>query len=586
MVYAKRGGAWISRRPVLMVTIGAVVIALAGCSGGADGPVNDKISTLDCPVSGDPLAREVGAAASPSNQPPSASANTRTSPLATATTKLPPMAAPSPDAVVDGQPIRVGVAGGPTFVVGEEPWGARRVVSADPTWELNVLSLSWLPPLYARALRGGHTEAANRLVDVIPRFYQENPDAGTNEHGWDEGTSLRRLESVLRIYQLHPDKQLVDAMEREATVLLGDRYYGPPRHPVHNHGLMANVRLIRAGQAIGRQDWVSSARHRIAQELPQAFSPAGLTLEQSSGYQIVNRNMWAGAGRELRALDPADPVLEQIKETVARASAASSWLTEPDGDIVQIGDAQRRAGVPSPCPGSRQRFIRDDVAGYVIGRWSHDDPMTTYYTMRYGPERRSHGHRDQGSVTWSAAGVRILVGTGVYGYNPRDMRVRYGRSILAANTASPAGGASEGPGFRVTYQNVTPDTHTWTLEGEPNNTFQRRVVEVNNHRLTLRVTDTLGSPDSAPLWQRWQLDPRWRIAGRETGSTLRFEDANHNKLSVQISGGTGHILKGSTDPMGGWIFPVAGQQQAAPQVVIDGSGAVTTTFTLTPPRRG
>src|SRR6185312_5854385 len=102
------------------------------------------------------------------------------------------------------------------------------------------------------------------IVDQALAFYAADPDPGTSTAGWDEGTSMRRLTALNCLYQLTADGRLVPAMAAEVAVLTGPRYYGPPYHKVHNHGLMANLAVLRAGRLLGRNAWISTALTRMS----------------------------------------------------------------------------------------------------------------------------------------------------------------------------------------------------------------------------------------------------------------------------------------------------------------------------------
>ena len=82
---------------------------------------------------------------------------------------------------------------------------------------------------------------------------------------------MRRLTALNCLYQLTADDRLVTPMTAEVGVLTGPRYYGPPYHKVHNHGLMANLAVLRA-RLLGRHAWISTALARMSTEAPLAFS--------------------------------------------------------------------------------------------------------------------------------------------------------------------------------------------------------------------------------------------------------------------------------------------------------------------------
>src|SRR3954447_12985232 len=297
----------------------------------------------------------------------------------------------APDPLPDGQPITVTIGSAPAFTLGQinaATWQYPPV--ADPSWRLNFQGLMWMRSLARRSAEDDQQQSLAALVDQAVEFHTDNPDPGTSAYGWDEGTAMRRLEALNCLYSLTDAARLIPAMTADAAVILGKRYYGPPLYPVHNHGLMSNLQLVRAGGLLNKPAWTAAAVKRMTLEAPLAFSRSGISYEQSSSYQAVNASLWGQAAQVLSGSPGTAAVAAQLTREVSAAWTAYSWMTEPDGTIVQIGDSDetaRRAGGLS-TPG----VLRDDQTGTAVGRWSWTDPLTTYYTIRYGPPRRAHGH--------------------------------------------------------------------------------------------------------------------------------------------------------------------------------------------------
>jgi hypothetical protein len=143
--------------------------------------------------------------------------------------------------VTDDGELSVTLPPAPAFVVGAVPAASwRRTPVTDPSWQLVFRGFMWLPELAKRAADDHQQVALSKIVDQALAFYVDDPDPGTATDGWDEGTSLRRLTALNCLYQLTADGRVARAMAAEVAVLTGPRYYGPPYHKVHNHGLMAN----------------------------------------------------------------------------------------------------------------------------------------------------------------------------------------------------------------------------------------------------------------------------------------------------------------------------------------------------------
>lgn len=484
--------------------------------------------------------------------------------------------------VSDGSPITVSLPPVAPFTIGSlggTQW--KNPPHTDPSWRLGWYSFRWLTPLVQRAVDDGQTASVRTMVDQLLRFYREYPDPGRAIVGWDEGNSLRRLESVNCIYALTKDRRLVAAMQTEANVLFGDRYYGPPYRSVHNHGLMANLRLIEAGTLVGRNDWVTRAEARVRSELGLAFSRNGTSNEQSATYQDVNAEMWAQAADTLSGLSPegeSDATVRQMRATVARARGVAQWLTEPDGNYVQIGDSTNTKGKAAPL--RTERTFRDDVAGFVAGRWSWNNPETTYYTLRYGPARYGHGHPDKGAVTWSTAGVRVLVGSGYFGYDTTDRFVRWQQTPDSANVAFPVGAKMNRTSMNLVSQAVRGRHHVWRVRSNVYPRTHTRSVNINDTTRSITVADHFAGRGNSD--QMWHLDPAWQLVSAPRNTKVAtFRHPSGRTLEMRTTGVLASAKKGGTNPVAGWNFTKPGSRTAAWELRVRWySGSATTTFTV------
>lgn len=485
------------------------------------------------------------------------------------------------DPVPDGQPIVVSMPPAPAFTVGAIPASSWRTPPvSDPTWRLQYQGLMWMKPLARRAAMDGQTQSLAALVAQAAAFHQQNPDPGTNIYGWDEGTALRRLETENCLYALSGSEDLRPGMIADANVLLGPRYYGPPNYPVHNHGLMANLQLVYASDLLQIPAWKTTAVARMTNEAPLAFSKLGTSYEQSSMYQNVNANLWSDAVDVLNGTTGGQTAAASIAKIVALARTVYQWMTEPDRGIVQVGDADEQPGAIGPL--TSPRVFRDDQTGWIVGRWSWTDPKTSYYTIRYGPSRRGHGHQDRaGGVTWSTYGVRVLVGPGRFSYDSTNRYNAYQISPQGQNVAIPdkrtAGSGTGSVGASV----VQAPAHAWTIRDKVYGIDHSRNVNINRDKRAMVVSDSF---PASSLWrQHWHLDPQWKlVSGGANGTKLVFSHPSGRRLTITTTGRVSSVVKGVTWPVAGWHFPKFGSRVWANEIVIRSYGrACTTTFTVT-----
>jgi hypothetical protein len=487
----------------------------------------------------------------------------------------------APDPIPDYAPIDVLIHPATTpFTVGKitaAMWKSPPLNEA--TWKLNFWGLTWIKPLARRAAIDGRQDALDVLMAQAVAFHHDNPDPGTTDYGWDEAAATLRLETENCLYALSPATALAAVMTQDAAVVLGPRYYGPPIFAVHNHGLMANLQLVRAADELNKPSWKQTAVTRMAAEAPLAFSAQGIAYEQSSGYQILNADLWQRAAAVLEGATGYESAASTIRTTVDKARTAYSWMTEPDDHIVQIGDSDQAAGVPADLGSAR--VLRDDQTGWIIGRWSWTDPNASYYTVRYGPGRRGHGQFDNsGGVTWSTKGVRVLVGPGRFSYDSTSNYNRYQTSPNSHNVAIPDGGVVRPVGATLVSSLVQAPAHAWNVTDQGFGITHTRNVNINRDVPQMRVNDKF---PTATLWrQSWHLDPQWTLsAGGPNSTQLTFIHPSGRILTITTTGRVSSIQEGITRPPQGWHFPAFGQRVWAPEIVIRSYGkACDTTFAI------
>ncbi|WP_285686796.1 heparinase II/III family protein [Actinoplanes sp. NBRC 103695] len=467
-----------------------------------------------------------------------------------------------------GKPITVRLQPAQPFVVGRIPattW--RNTPVADLGWKLRFLGLAWMRPVAVRAYNDGRSDVLAELIAQTVAFHRENPDPHNVKHGWDEGTAMRRLETANCLYALTRAPALIPGMVADAAVQLDQRYYGPPYRPVHNHGLMACIQLFRAADLLHRPYWKKVALLRMSREAPKAFSPMGTSMEQASGYQQFNASQWDKAADLLAGSPGSAGVVAKIRDTVDKAYRMLAWMTQPDGTIAQYGDSDELKGRPMDL--GEARSVRDDKAGLIAGRWSWTDPQTAHYTVRYGPARRAHGHRDQaGAVTFATQGVRVLVGPGRYSYNRDDPFWIYQMTPQATNVAVPSPGFVTQAPADVAVSTFAPLRHEITVQDKIYQDPHTRTIAVDPAAMT--VSDLF---HNATEWrQSWHLDPKWTLLSHSP-TRLTFRHPAGRILTVTTTGRVEAVQHGAIgNAAAGWHFPKEGVKQPAYQITVRNDG--------------
>jgi hypothetical protein len=403
----------------------------------------------------------------------------------------------------------------------------------------------------------GDVAAIDALVRTAAASVSANPDPGTNAYGWDEGTNLRRQQSLNCLWRASGgDSRLLPAIEATAQANMDmARYYGLPNHLPHNHGTMANLALLDAGTLLGRQLWIDTAVNRLARDSGGAWTAGGVTIEQSAPYHKENTIIW-GLVADALAVQPgttAQAATTRIRSDLVRANRALAYLTTPTGLIVPYGDGNAVEGNPqAQSPGA----FRDDAAGVASGRWSWTDPNTTYYLLRYGPPRRAHGHEDRQSLVWHTWGVPVLIDPATFSYDPGSYTT-YGRSTVAHNVQYvPRRSFNAAAWVSLNARSTSGSVHGYTTVDAQYGVTHTRNWRIDHGVRRVTVTDAVNASAATTL----HLDQSWVMATSTSNKrTYTFTHPSGRRLTVQASSAL-TWYKGSTRPVLGWVFPTYGSR--------------------------
>lgn len=451
----------------------------------------------------------------------------------------------------------------------------------DSVEHLEMYGMQWMPSLLAALRDTDDLARLQWLVSSVASTLRWRPDNGDRtDVVWSEGVNLRREQNLNCLYAVTQEPSLVPVLEAVATANLDpNRYYGPPQRLPHNHGLMANLALLHTADLLARADLRDAAVERLRVAIDASFTPQGISIEQSTEYHREVVSMWTSAAADVRGIGGADPLAlaAHIDSVLARARAAYQHLVAPDGLPVPVGDLQapRTTTVPQ-----RYTSFADPYAGVLASRWSWSAP-DDFWTLRFGPGRRMHGHFDRTSIVWWATGRPVVVDPGTATYVASPQRT-WSQSAVAHSTAVVRGSAFN----PRAWVSLTAFTHRVArdiavISGPLYGVAQTRRVVVDPVHDSLEVTDSA----ALQVNQVWQLDPRWRLRGLNGARTAaRFTDPTGAVLLVTTTGRIASVLKGSPGLAGGWVFsyPPARQTPAARMVVV-GATTTRTTFTVTGP---
>ena len=453
----------------------------------------------------------------------------------------------------------------------EDPLGDRQ-------WRQKLQQLRFVMALMYRWQDTGQARYRDRGIALVRSWIAANPRrAPASDSAWkDQVTAWRAMTLVCIAGMVPRARWLDDAIRLHGTVLADPAFYVG----TGNHALNQSLGLLDVGCYLGRTDWQRLASHRIDRFVTQAIDTQGVSDEQATKYDRYDYDRFMLVRDHLLACGLPAPTgfgrIERIPDFLAQA-------TRPDGHYETIGDSDDRSwasikGTPEEYTaslGTRGTPPATTIAtfrrGYAFGRtgWGGDGRAfgdETFFSLRFGPGLRHHGHDDGGALTLFGRGAQLLVDPG-YGDQNSSIWHRFFVS-RAAHDAVVADGLTSVPGRASVLRRSAVTGRSADLLVQvrvyPGVSMRRRVM-FSRMLGYIVVEDTMSAATARTYRQLWHLteDAQPFTAGRRTWTRR----TTGNLLIWQLGTGvTSRTLMGERSPIQGWISRSYGQHAPAPVI--------------------
>jgi hypothetical protein len=423
----------------------------------------------------------------------------------------------------------------------------------NPTWGQDFRSGSWIEDLVAGYLAGGADARAFRAR------------AARLAAGWLRAlpVSGRDPQTLVCIAQAFGGQAWITG-QIAPTV----NYYAAHWMGAWNHGLMQDIKLLRIGCGYPPEAFAGAAlrwRRTAVAQMTAAFGPnrlgpaidaQGAVNEQATLYEDFVYHLWQTALPELAACGYRLP--GWITARIAKLPAFLGNATEPDGDLVQIGDSYVER--PATSPRGHALVAVYPRAGYVFGRsgWT---PAASFYSLRFGPGREIHGHDDHLGLTYYADGRDLIVDAGHYGYTATPYRGWLQSPEAASTLVLPGVPFSAAAGTSLVADRIGTAGQFYELSdtafsGDPR---YRSVYVSQRPDLVIVFDRARGGSTGSAYAQLWHLDPSLHVTSVTRSAAVATAPGTTLTLAQvalpgqAIPAGSTRLTRGQTGPYQGWV---------------------------------
>ncbi|MGW4799610.1 heparinase II/III family protein [Nonomuraea sp. NPDC004297] len=428
------------------------------------------------------------------------------------------------------------------------------------SWEFVFHSLRWMGTLVVEYENTGERRYLDRATEIAKDWAEHNKYGarGTRDYVWKDHPVSLRTQPLLCLSRHVTASWLKDSLAAHARLLSDARLYKKG----HNHGIDQDIALMGIGCRYGRDDWSDLASKRLTGTVKLDVDAQGALMEQAPRYAVYVYGRLQVAMTNMKACERKVP-----GEIAKRAEALKDFIahsTMPNGYMVPLGDGSAETE-PKMETGTPKQEVRTYRAGYVFGRTAWGEPESAYYSIRYGPGMKFHGHEDHLGVTYYAQGRDILVDGGFHSYEKSSYR--YWTLSPEAHNVPTVAGAKFRPrtASKLVRTSQGKDRQAFKLTDQAYGVSRTRSVLVNHGDDLMAVLDTASG--GKKIRNIWRFAPSLKVVSNSGGKVV-LGDGKFKVTLLQLSScakiGGQKVERGGKL---GWVSPTYLSKQATAVVV-------------------
>ncbi|MFI6479571.1 heparinase II/III family protein [Nonomuraea sp. NPDC050663] len=474
---------------------------------------------------------------------------------------------------IPGTPTADDVMKGEVSLVGLPPVKLGKKINWDASpyknrsWEYVFHSLRWMGTLVVAYENSGDDKFLERAKEITADWWRNNKPGASRPYVWKDHPVSLRTQALVCLSMHVDDPWLKDSLSAHAKLLSTPSLYKKG----HNHGIDQDIALMAIGCRYKRTDWSKLAVRRLTETVKLDVDSQGALREQAPRYavyvygrlQVAMTNM-----RECGIKVPGDIAgrAESLKDFIAHS-------TQPNGYMAPLGDGSAETE-PKMETGTPAQEVKVYRSGYAYGRTEWGKPDSAYYSIRFGPGMKYHGHEDHLGVTYYAQGRDILVDTGFHSYE--RSKYRYWTMSHEAHNVPTVVGARFRPrtASRLVDSSLDKDRQSYELTDQAYGVSRTRKVLVNHGEDVMAVRDSAGGKKVRNIWRF--ADSLTLVSNK--GGVVVLGDGKFKVALVQLSSSCRPLTGQKVERGGklGWVSPTYLSKKPATVVVSPAAADVLT----------
>ncbi|MEV0230453.1 heparinase II/III family protein [Nonomuraea sp. NPDC050786] len=452
---------------------------------------------------------------------------------------------PTADDVMKGEISLVGL---PPYKLGKKiNWGASPY--RNRSWEFVFQSLRWMGTLVVAYENSGEQRYLDRATEIAKDWVANNRRGarGTKPYAWKDHPVSLRTQPLLCLSMHVKESWLKDSLTDHAKLLSDSRLYKKG----HNHGMDQDIALMGIGCRYGRKDWANLASRRLTGTVKLDVDSQGALMEQAPRYAVYVYDRLQVAMTNMKACGRKVP-----GEIAKRAEALKDFVahaTMPNGYMAPLGDGTAETE-PKMDTGTPKQEVKAYRAGYVFGRTAWGKPESAYYSIRFGPGLKFHGHEDHLGVTYYAQGRNILVDGGFHSYE--KSAYRYWTLSPEAHNVPTVVGARFRPrtSSKLAGTKYGKDRQSFKLTDKAYGVSRTRSVLVNHGEDLMAVRDTASG--GKKIQNLWRFDQSLKLISNGGGKVV-LGDGKFKVTLLQFGASCERVGGQKVERGGklGWVSP-------------------------------